>query len=520
MFHAREFFVRRAADALRGRFRRDESGEIFLKLLKFFKQQIVFVVGNDLASLDVIGVVVPANFPGEFGVAFLGSSVIHANMISLAAAESQFNFPKRFTMSSVPEDSPFSPVYHAAQQGDLARVKEFILANPILLRGDKDGRKPLEVAVMYGHVAVAEWLLTQGAEVVALALAPSKEVAVLLHAHGAEINPQTENGWTPLHTATAAGRVELVEWLLAHEATVNVKNSNGWTPLHFAAHENHLAIAKLLLAAGADANVADEDGRTPLHAAVDYKSGPEMVALLLANRAEPDRQDRHGRTPLHLAVLGTKGDAADLLLAQGAATTLKDHRGKTALQWAVIHAKTEIEKSLRRHGARDEAPIAAFTKLELPTALIAIAKNLEQKLRSAGTEARKISLSEWSSLPVDARDLIPDWLPALLADFSLYGGVFELPNFNEREWPAYFFFWGPVDFQQNFFGKTRHCFSDEFIADGFAIISDESDGNVWLASLDDSISSPVYFFDLSGHEKILAADNIAGLMQRMSVSAS
>jgi hypothetical protein len=73
MFDAGELFAGRAADALRGRFRRDEVGKILLQRLKLLEKLVVFVVGDELPALDVIGAVVPADFVGESGVAFLAS---------------------------------------------------------------------------------------------------------------------------------------------------------------------------------------------------------------------------------------------------------------------------------------------------------------------------------------------------------------------------------------------------------------------------------------------------------------
>ena len=72
MFDAGKLFAGRAADALCGRFRRDESGEFFLQLLQFLVKQIVFAVGDELPALDVISTVVRADFLGELRVMFAG----------------------------------------------------------------------------------------------------------------------------------------------------------------------------------------------------------------------------------------------------------------------------------------------------------------------------------------------------------------------------------------------------------------------------------------------------------------
>ena len=72
MFDAGETFRWRAADALGGRFRRDEVGKFLLQLLQLLEKPVVFVVGELRLADDVIGVVVPADFVGELRRGGLG----------------------------------------------------------------------------------------------------------------------------------------------------------------------------------------------------------------------------------------------------------------------------------------------------------------------------------------------------------------------------------------------------------------------------------------------------------------
>ena len=47
----------------------------------------------------------------------------------------------------------------------------------------------------------------------------------LLIAKGAKVNPKSESGWTPLHSAATQGHKHIAEILLARGADVNAK---GW----------------------------------------------------------------------------------------------------------------------------------------------------------------------------------------------------------------------------------------------------------------------------------------------------
>ena len=420
-------------------------------------------------------------------------------------------------MSDELSKSPLWPVFIAATEDNWGKVKALLEANPELISHKLNDSTPLIWAVQDGVVDLAEWLLARGAEMVSLSSAPTKEMAALLLAHGAEVNP-TNNPSRPLISAASSGCIEVVEFLLAHQADVNAKFENGSTALHFAAFSNYVSVTKLLLAAGADVNpISIDDGRTPLHWTLDYKTSKEMVELLLAHGADVNATDNHAQTPLHIAVLNTKTDPIGPLLAHGARMDIRDNRGKTPLQWAVIHDKTEIVNLLRQHGAHDDRPPVPIARTQLTQEIILAAKALEQQLRAKRVKTRKVPLVEWNQLPLDAHDLIPKWLPTLLADFSLHGGTFELPNHKEESGPLYFAFLGPAELKDQTCGKQRYCFVDEFYTDGFSFLCDawQNNGDVWLADI--STSSGIYYFDLSGHERIHAANDISELMKRMTV---
>ena len=419
-------------------------------------------------------------------------------------------------------------MFDAIYRGDLATVQNLAQAQPKLISQpiNESGGTPLEWAAMYGRLEIAKFLLAKGAAVVPLWNAPTKEMAELLLTHGAEVNQPNANGGTPLLSAASWGRPDVVEFLLAHGADISLRYKNGSTPLGTAAagglnDGKYLKVAELLLKAGDDINAVCAEGQTPLHIATNYSRKLEMVNLLLAHGANANVSDKYGQTPLHRAVLDGRKDMTESLLAHGASANVKDNHGKTPWQWAVIHNETEIAQFLRRHGAKECAQPTPVGRVMLSPELVHAAKLLEQKLHAAGTKTRKVSFAEWSQVPLDLHDLIPRWLPTLLADFSLHGGVFELPNHDkDRTWPLWFMFLGPGEYKSDACGKSRYCFVDEFIADGFNLISSESDGNMWVAGIADLKAVPVYFFDQSAHERIQVAEDITQLMMRMNVSGS
>ena len=94
-----------------------------------------------------------------------------------------------------------------------------------------------------------------------------------------------------------AGRVRA---LLAAGATPNTQDNAGWTPLHEACEAGRLELAAVLLDAGALPDPPGLQLRTPLHEAV-AAGRAELAALLVSRGASPDTRCLYGTTPRQLA---------------------------------------------------------------------------------------------------------------------------------------------------------------------------------------------------------------------------
>lgn len=68
----------------------------------------------------------------------------------------------------------------------------------------------------------------------------------------------------PLHLATVAGQLEIVNYLVEKGADPNTTDIKGNTPLHLATNINKITIANRLLEAGADPNTKNNEGLCPL----------------------------------------------------------------------------------------------------------------------------------------------------------------------------------------------------------------------------------------------------------------
>jgi ankyrin repeat protein len=107
---------------------------------------------------------------------------------------------------------------------------------------------------------------------------------------------------------------ESVWIVLRHGAHVNVQVNEKFTPLHFAPVKRQLAVARVLLEYGVDVNAQDKNDQTPLH----WAQGKEFSPVLLERGADVDALDiNKGRTPLHQASESGHLGATRVLLEHG-----------------------------------------------------------------------------------------------------------------------------------------------------------------------------------------------------------
>jgi uncharacterized protein len=219
-------------------------------------------------------------------------------------------------------------------------------------------------------------------------------VKVLLEA-GADVNQQSEYGWTALLVATHNRFYQLAVFLLEKGAQPNLANEGGWNPLYLATDNrnieagdyptrkpdmDHLDYIKRLLAAGANPNLRMhsstetrtvfthqwlyEEGATPFLRAA--QSGDVvLMKLLLEHGADPSIATDHKVTPLMVAsgIGWVEGvtyewspqaayDTVKLLLDLGADVNAQDTLdGRTALMGAAHKGRNDVVELLVQQGA-------------------------------------------------------------------------------------------------------------------------------------------------------------------------
>ncbi len=166
---------------------------------------------------------------------------------------------------SIAEKKSDLDIFEASVLGKLERVKSLTEQDDgTVKKYSPDGFTALALAAYLGQKEVSEYLITEGADVNAVARNPTgftaltgatannhTEIAKFLVSKGANINHRYEEGVSPLMEAALNGNLELVNFFIDNGASINAKMKDGKSPLSFAMEKNHTAVVEALKRHGA-----------------------------------------------------------------------------------------------------------------------------------------------------------------------------------------------------------------------------------------------------------------------------
>eukprot|EP00210_Caulerpa_lentillifera_P009514 g9073.t1 len=150
------------------------------------------------------------------------------------------------TQQSVDELEFAKSACSAAKAGDCVRLKSLLARCPTALHHDgvdgKSGYTPLHYAARAGRLDAVLVLLKLGTGQLSWVWFLESWVV------GADVNKQTNaGGATSLHRAAFMGHSSIVEALMSRGANGSIQDSDGETPAHKAFSQNHIQLGELLL---------------------------------------------------------------------------------------------------------------------------------------------------------------------------------------------------------------------------------------------------------------------------------
>jgi uncharacterized protein len=152
-------------------------------------------------------------------------------------------------------------VFEAASTGNEARLQTILSEDAAAVQAfSGDGWTALHLAAAFGTPLSVAALVFRGARVdavsqnaqknqplhAALALGKNPSAIELLISHGADVNAAQTGGFTPIFSAAAANRIDLVEMLMEHGANPHYESEQGKTPADFAREHGHADLAAWL----------------------------------------------------------------------------------------------------------------------------------------------------------------------------------------------------------------------------------------------------------------------------------
>ena len=248
----------------------------------------------------------------------------------------------------------------------------------------RSGRTPLYLAAQLGDVDEIEWLLRRGAAV----------------------DRRCDDGATPLQVACQEGHVDAAARLLARGACPRRVASEMDDGRHHAGAAEGGAAAYL-----DEREVSLLNAVPPLHLAClarDHAAAKELVQLLLAHRADPNEQDAAGFTPLRLlACRGPRelpGRAADKAEAPAVAPSRFSPQLDSEQQLQRDRASFDAQQNGLLHG---EGNVEAPAAVEPPAAADA---ESAVEAAAAAVDAAVVSMEASGSLGA-----VPGGAPAALS---------------------------------------------------------------------------------------------------------
>ncbi len=250
---------------------------------------------------------------------YLGNTALHAciRWSAAGAAEALLAHDARSNgrrLVSARNLAGKTALHEAARSGNAQFIRTLIPAGADIDAVDETGKTPLTDAIQANRAESIRVLLERGASPVM----------------------QDMYGRNAFHEAVDRANPETIALIRNAGGNAMARDTWGKTPLSLALRKSPETVMAVL---GGNANVVDSDGNTPLHAAIEERSGPDVIKALIQARFPVNNRNRTGSTALLLAVRNGDESAARALLAAGADPFAADNSGASAVSIALTSSQ-------------------------------------------------------------------------------------------------------------------------------------------------------------------------------------
>lgn len=227
-----------------------------------------------------------------------------------------------FKNHRVKEKSVVLAFFQAAKYGHVEMLELFLQQKEVSLESKNNLKQtPLHIAAMYNQDKAVNWLISQGANMMANDI----------------------HQVTPYHFAIFYGHTKILEIYQRSKLDLSQVTLAGIPSIHCAAMKNQVASIKWLVLNAAEINEENQDGDTALHVAI-RKNNMAAVTVLLELDANIDVQNAYGDSPLGLAILHGHYALAEKLLHKGAKVNTKNLTDLSPLHYAIAANQTKLVK--------------------------------------------------------------------------------------------------------------------------------------------------------------------------------
>ena len=227
------------------------------------------------------------------------------------------------------DDRGWTPLHIACAQGYLQLVIVLKSSSKDMVHPDAEGRSPLMLAALGGHINV---------------------VKTMLGYYKCPVATKDKYGSTLLHLACRRGSADLVKLLVTkYKLDIKARNGENNTTLHVAALAGQKEVIDALLKLSENLrlqiNIAakGKSGMSLLHAACAGGNASVVKYILEHAPRQCLMVDDSGNTPLHICASSGYQDCVRVLLSANAPVLMRNHSGQRPEDVATFEVKAQLK---------------------------------------------------------------------------------------------------------------------------------------------------------------------------------